>query len=70
MKYFVCSLCHNGILGGTLYLDSASLSYKTNKLTVDMKNGESYNFIVFNKPRFEKWFQEYSHKIPSDRSRV
>ena len=61
MKYLVCSLCHNGVLGGALYFDSQSLSYKTNKLTVDMKNGESYNFIVFNKPRFEKWFQEYSH---------
>jgi len=34
MKSFVCSLCHNGILGGGLYLDSQSLTYKTNKLTV------------------------------------
>ena len=89
MKSFVCSLCHNGILGGGLFLDSQSLTYKTNKLTVDkkyrnlvlpmqeikeiswkwivfpvatvnMKNGEQYKFIIFNKPRFEKWFQEYS----------
>ena len=37
MKSFVCSLCHNGILGGGLYLDSQSLTYKTNKLTVDKK---------------------------------
>jgi len=37
MKYFVCSLCHKGILGGGLYLDSPSLTYKTNKLTVDKK---------------------------------
>ena len=37
MKSFVCSLCHNGILGGGLYLDSTSLTYKTNKLTVDKK---------------------------------
>ena len=88
MKSFVCSLCHNGILGGGLYLDSQSLTYKTSKLTVDkkyrnivlplqeieeiswklilfplatvsMKNGEKYKFIIFNKPRFEKWFQEY-----------
>ena len=34
-KTFICSLCHNGILGGTLYLDEASVTYKTNKLTVD-----------------------------------
>ena len=89
MKSFVCSLCHNGILGGGLYLDNQSLTYKTNKLTVDpkyknltlpmqeikeilwkwivfpvatvnMKNGEHYKFIIFNKPRFEKCFQEYS----------
>ena len=88
MKSFVCNLCHNGILGGGLYLDSQSLTYKTSKLTVDkkyrnivlplqeikeiswkwivfflatvnMKNGEKYKFIIFNKPRFEKWFQEY-----------
>ena len=37
MKSFVCSLCHNGILGGGLYLDRQSLTYKTNKLTVDKK---------------------------------
>lgn len=34
-KTFICSLCHNGILGGALYLDEASVTYKTNKLTVD-----------------------------------
>lgn len=34
-KSFMCSLCHNGILGGALYLDEASVTYKTNKLTVD-----------------------------------
>lgn len=37
MKSFACSLCHNGILGGCLYLDDQSLIYKTNKLTVDKK---------------------------------
>ena len=34
-KTFMCSLCHNGILGGALYLDETSVTYKTNKLTVD-----------------------------------
>lgn len=34
-KMFICSLCHNGILGGALYLDDVGLTYKTNKLTVD-----------------------------------
>ena len=33
-KAFMCSLCHNGILGGALYLSSEALTYKTNKLTV------------------------------------
>ena len=89
MASFVCSLCRNGIIGGGLYLDSASLTYKTNKLTVDkkyrnlvlpireireitwnrvifpiatvfMKNGESYKFILFNKSRFEKLFNEFT----------
>ena len=34
-KSFICSLCHNGILGGVLYLDENTVAYKTNKLTVD-----------------------------------
>ena len=34
-KTFMCSLCYNGILGGALYLDEVSVTYKTNKLTVD-----------------------------------
>lgn len=34
-KSFMCSLCHNGILGGALYLDETSVTYRTNKLTVD-----------------------------------
>lgn len=37
MKTFVCSLCKGGILGGGLFLDSTSLTYRTNKLTVDKK---------------------------------
>ena len=37
-KAFMCSIiCHNGILGGGLYIDGASVTYKTNKLTVDQK---------------------------------
>lgn len=36
-KAFMCSLCHNGILGGALYLDDTSLTYKTQKITVDEK---------------------------------
>ena len=36
-KAFMCSLCHNGLLGGGLYLDSKTLTYKTGKLTVDKK---------------------------------
>ncbi|MBQ8859425.1 MAG: hypothetical protein IJ012_06540 [Clostridia bacterium] len=36
-KSFACSLCHNGILGGGLYLDGQAVTYKTQKLTVDEK---------------------------------
>ncbi|MBO5908044.1 MAG: hypothetical protein J6Q85_07860 [Clostridia bacterium] len=37
-KSFICSLiCHNGIVGGGIYIDDASITYKTNKLTVDKK---------------------------------
>ena len=33
-KVFICSLVHNGILGGALYVDEQSITYRTNKLTV------------------------------------
>ena len=33
----MCSLCRNGILGGELYLDYQSITYRTQKLTVDKK---------------------------------
>ena len=88
MESFVSSLCNNGILGGGLYLDNKSLTFKTQKLTVNekyrnlilplneinqiswkwivfpiatiqMKNSENYKFIIFNKCRFIKYFQEY-----------
>ena len=82
-SYFVCSLCHNGILGGRLIVDESTITYKTGKVTVDkkyrnlilrrddinalswkqfifpiasfeMKNGEKYSFLIFNKSRFMK----------------
>ena len=87
-KAFVCSFCKNGLLGGMLYLDSMSVTYKTNKLTVDrryrnfiipiekinevtwkwyifpvatfhLKHDEKYSFMIFNKKRFIKYFNEY-----------
>ena len=36
-KVFLCSLCHKGILGGSLYLEPQSLTFRTNKLTVNEK---------------------------------
>ena len=37
-KSFICSIiCHNGIIGGGIYVDDASVTYKTNKLTVDRR---------------------------------
>ena len=37
-KSFMCSLiCHNGIVGGGLYIEDKTITYKTNKLTVDRK---------------------------------
>ena len=80
-------ICHSGILGGGIYIDETSLTFKTNKLTVDKKyknlvlpldeiselawkwivfpiatvqmtSGEQYKFIIFNKSRFKKHFNE------------
>ena len=36
-KVVMCSLCHNGILGGALYFENQNIVYKTQKLTVDKK---------------------------------
>ena len=36
-KVFICSLCHNGVLGGVLYMESQSVIYRTQKLTVTEK---------------------------------
>lgn len=36
-KAFICSLCHDGILGGGLYLDNQSITYRTQKLSVNKK---------------------------------
>ena len=34
----MCSLiCHNGIVGGGLYVEDKTITYRTNKLTVDQK---------------------------------
>lgn len=35
--YFMCSLCHNGVLGGVLIVDEQSVNYKTGKVTVERK---------------------------------
>ena len=55
-KAFMCSLCKNGILGGGLYLDNQSVTYKTQKLTVS----EKYKNLVLPLIEIEKvtwkWF--------------
>ena len=87
-KSFMCSIiCHNGIVGGGIYIEDTSITYKTNKLTVDRKyrnlvmplheicelswkwivfpvatfrmaSGVEYKFIIFNKRRFNKYYNE------------
>ena len=58
-KGFMCSLiCHNGILGGGIYIEDHSITFKTNKLTVDKRyrnlvlmldeiNELSWKWVVF-----------------------
>ena len=48
-KVFLCSFCRGGILGGALYLDESSLTYKTNKLTVD----KAYRNLVLQLDKIE-----------------
>lgn len=58
-RYFIASLCKNGILGGAIVADDEAITYKTNKLTVpvelrnikmryrDIKNTEAGWLFVF-----------------------
>ena len=86
-SYFIASLVRNGLIGGGLLLNDRVVTYKTNKLTVDvkyrnlvlpydqiasvtwkrilfpvaafqMKNGESYAFLIFSQKRFEQCYAE------------
>lgn len=41
-KVFLCSLCKNGLLGGALYLDEQTITYRTQKLSV----GTEYRNMV------------------------
>ncbi len=34
-KAFMCSICLGGIIGGALFVDSETITYKTGKVTVD-----------------------------------
>ncbi len=36
-KYFVVSLCRNGLLGGGIVVDESKITYKTGKLTIPDK---------------------------------
>ncbi len=81
-KYFVASLCRQGILGGGITADDEGFTYRTNKMTVspslrhismkytqirelskgwslcfptvtvNMKDGNSYKFIIFRRKLF------------------
>ena len=87
-KSFACSIiCQGGIVGGGISIDEQSITYSTNKLTVDRKyrnlvlpldrirvlswnwtvfpvatlymtSGEQYKFIIFNKKRFNEYFEQ------------
>ena len=36
-KYFIVSLCKNGIIGGAIVADDEAITYKTNKLIVPVE---------------------------------
>ena len=44
-SYFICSLCHNGLLGGGLIVDENTITYKTGKVTIENK----YRNLVLNR---------------------
>ena len=36
-RYFIVSLCHEGVLGGGIIANDESITYRTNKVTVSQK---------------------------------
>lgn len=36
-RYFIVSLCHEGVLGGGIVANGESITYRTNKVTVSQK---------------------------------
>lgn len=36
-RYFIVSLCHEGVLGGGIVANDESITYRTNKVTVSQK---------------------------------
>ena len=54
-KVFMCSLCHNGILGGGLYLDNQAVTYRT-------CNTEIKNFFIF-----LQWISDKLWSVPGKR---
>lgn len=61
--YFICSLCHNGILGGGLIVDEQVINYKTGKVTAERKYRDlilkrddilsvSWKWVIFPKATF------------------
>ena len=82
VKYFVVSLCKNGLIGGGITADEDAITYHTGKLTVPkefrrlvikyedidgltegwlfilptvtvmLRGGEEYKFVIFDKKRF------------------
>jgi len=87
-KYFIASLCKNGILGGGITVDLEAVTYHTGKVTVPqkyrklqmkytdilevssgwlfilpgvtvtMRDGEVYKFVIFGRTRFVKCLKE------------
>lgn len=69
MKYFIVSLCKNGILGGGIVADSEKVTYKTGKVTVPQKyrNLEmNYKDIVLMKQGWLFIFPTVSLKMNDD----
>lgn len=49
-KYYLVSLCKNGILGGYIIADEEAITYKTGKVTIPRE----YKFVVFARKSFRE----------------
>ena len=63
-RYYIASLCKNGLLGGGISVDEDGITFRTGKLfvlptvTVALRDGREYRFFVVGRNRLANMISE------------